>query len=90
LPEPPIRYFKKEVEENLNLAYASVGIGNENKEVLECQFVTTTWSQENPKIILSGSEGEIRETILRSMKENCLFCILNLLFCLLYQNSKLI
>ncbi|MBA2123716.1 hypothetical protein B9J78_02070 [bacterium Unc6] len=33
---------KKEVQENLNLAYDSVKIENEKEEVLECQPVTTS------------------------------------------------
>ncbi len=33
---------RKEVEKNLTFAYDSVKIENENKEVLECQFVTTS------------------------------------------------
>ncbi|MBT9147615.1 MAG: hypothetical protein DDT32_01377 [Syntrophomonadaceae bacterium] len=33
---------KKEVQENLNLAYDSVKIENEKEEVLECQLVTTS------------------------------------------------
>ncbi|MBT9130715.1 MAG: hypothetical protein DDT30_01919 [Dehalococcoidia bacterium] len=34
--------LEKEVEKNLTFAYDSVKIEEENKEVLECQFVTTS------------------------------------------------
>jgi hypothetical protein len=33
---------EKEVQENLTLAYDSVETENKNKEVLECQLVTTS------------------------------------------------
>jgi hypothetical protein len=35
-------YFKNGVEENLPFTHDSVKIKNENKEVLEYQFVTTS------------------------------------------------
>ncbi|MBT9132383.1 MAG: hypothetical protein DDT32_00901 [Syntrophomonadaceae bacterium] len=41
IPES-IRGRKEVVEKNLTFAYDSVKIENENKEVLECQDVTTT------------------------------------------------
>ena len=46
---------EKEVQENLTFAYDSVETENKNKEVLECQLVTTSWSQDN----LVKSESKI-------------------------------
>ena len=44
---------EKEVQENLTFAYDSVETENKNKEVLECQLVTTSWSQD--KALISSS-----------------------------------
>jgi len=45
-PQESIRGEKK-VQENLTLAYDSVETENKNREVLECQLVTTSWSQDS-------------------------------------------